>query len=166
PSRFSPLAPAAPALYPLSLHAALPISPAGLPYSPSRRRSGAIFTRGRAAGSHRPGSLRAVPQATPPHHRFPAPVSALTIPETCRASQEWRRAHIDWKRREGRPVEGKLVLLVLVAAGLLGRNDLVATAAAALLIFATLGPASVLDFLEEYTLSLGILLLLISLLLP
>ncbi|MFO7255486.1 MULTISPECIES: DUF441 family protein [Limnochorda] len=63
-------------------------------------------------------------------------------------------------------MEGKLVLLVLVAAGLLGRNDLVATAAAALLIFATLGPASVLDFLEEYTLSLGILLLLISLLLP
>lgn len=63
-------------------------------------------------------------------------------------------------------MEGKLVLLVLVAAGVLGGNDLVATAAAALLIFSTLGPPAVLDFLEEYTLSLGILLLLISLLLP
>lgn len=63
-------------------------------------------------------------------------------------------------------MEGKLVLVALVAAGLLGGNDLVATSAAALLIFATLGPVSVLDFLEEYTLSLGILLLLISLLLP
>ncbi|BAS29002.1 DUF441 family protein [Limnochorda pilosa] len=63
-------------------------------------------------------------------------------------------------------MEGKLVLLVLMAAGVLGGNDLVATAAAALLIFSTLGPPAVLDFLEEYTLSLGVLLLLISLLLP
>jgi len=62
--------------------------------------------------------------------------------------------------------EGTVILLLILAAGLLGGNELVSVSAAVLLFLRASGLGHAFQFLEEHGLDLGIVFLLLGLLLP
>jgi len=62
--------------------------------------------------------------------------------------------------------EGTVILLLILAAGLLGGNELVSVSAAVLLLLRASGLGHAFRFLEEHGLDLGIIFLLLGLLLP
>lgn len=61
---------------------------------------------------------------------------------------------------------GTIVLFIVMAAGILGRNNLVALAAGAVLVMQALPGPGIFRFLEQYASKLGITFLLIGFLLP
>lgn len=62
--------------------------------------------------------------------------------------------------------EGTLVLLLLLAGGVLGGNDLVSVSAAIMLFFQLTGFGDVFGFLEQHGVDIGIIFLMLGLLLP
>lgn len=62
--------------------------------------------------------------------------------------------------------DGTLVLLIVLIAGILGQNDLVAIAAAAMLALQVAGTPTVFLFLDRFTVQLGVIFLLIGLMIP
>lgn len=62
--------------------------------------------------------------------------------------------------------EGTMVLLLLLAGGVLGGNDLVSVSAAVMLVLQLTGFGDVFTFLEQYGVDIGIIFLMLGLLLP
>jgi uncharacterized membrane protein (DUF441 family) len=62
--------------------------------------------------------------------------------------------------------QGIIILFILTVLGIIGKNDLVATAAVILMGLVAVGSSQAIDFLSQYSVQVGIIFLLIGLLLP